>query len=117
MLRYLASKSSFAVFTTAIAARKCSRPSKGEAHKGSDKRDTFDAAVSDVERDVSYIASTAQKNLDGCAGVLDSVRGLSQEVVSTATALQINQKRSLHLPLTIKMLALYLNCLSNWPYL
>lgn len=58
------------------------------------KGGTFDAAVSEVERGVAAIAETAQHNLNSCAGVLDSVRGLSGQVASTATALQNARKRT-----------------------
>lgn len=58
------------------------------------KGDTFDAAVSEVERGVAAIADAAQHNLSSCAGVLDSVRGLSEQVASTATALQNARKRT-----------------------
>jgi methyl-accepting chemotaxis protein len=61
---------------------------------GDRKGDTFDAAVSEVERGVAAIADTAQNNLNSCAGVLDSVRGLSEQVASTATALQNARKRT-----------------------
>ena len=68
--------------------------SKEGAQKGAGRGDTFDAAVSEVERGVADIANTAQKNLEGCAWVLESVRGLSQEVASTATALQNARKKT-----------------------
>lgn len=69
--------------------------SKENRQKSSDKKnETFDAAVSEVERGVDEIASTAQKNLAGCAGVLESVRGLSEQVAGTATALQNARKRT-----------------------
>jgi len=69
--------------------------SKEKRQTGSDERsDTFDAAVSEVERGVAEIADAAQKNLTGCAGVLDSVRGLSDQVARNATALQNARKRS-----------------------
>jgi methyl-accepting chemotaxis protein len=61
---------------------------------GDGKGGTFDAAVSEVERGVAEIAKAAQHNLTSCAGVLDSVQGLSQQVASTATALQNARKRT-----------------------
>ncbi len=66
--------------------------SKDSAQKGRDG--TFDAAVSEVEASVSEIAATAQKNLAACAGVLESVRGLSEQVGQTATSLQNARKRT-----------------------
>lgn len=68
--------------------------SKETRQKGADRKDTFDAAVSEVERGVEDIAVTAQKNLAGCAGVLESVRGLSDQVGDTAHALQQASKRT-----------------------
>ncbi|HJW53842.1 MAG TPA: methyl-accepting chemotaxis protein [Burkholderiaceae bacterium] len=68
--------------------------SKENNQKANTRSDTFDAAVSEVERGVEDIAVTAQKNLAGCAGVLASVRGLSQQVSSTAAALQNARKRT-----------------------
>lgn len=66
-----------------------------ESAQGSGAKDeTFHAAVSEVERGVNAIAAVAQKNLAGCAGVLDSVNGLSQQVESTAKALQNARKRT-----------------------
>ncbi|HJV50386.1 MAG TPA: methyl-accepting chemotaxis protein [Noviherbaspirillum sp.] len=56
--------------------------------------DSFDAAVSEVERGVADIASTAQRNLEGCAGVLESVRGLSAQVTGTAQALESARQRT-----------------------
>lgn len=61
---------------------------------GAARGDTFDAAVSEVERGVEDIARTAQKNLAGCAGVLDSVRELSSQVVDTASALEHANKQT-----------------------
>lgn len=61
---------------------------------GDGKGGTFDAAVSEVERGVAEIAKAAQHNLTSCAGVLDSVQGLSQQVAGTATALQNARKRT-----------------------
>jgi len=61
---------------------------------GDAKGDTFDAAVSEVERGVAAISDAARHNLNSCAGVLDSVRGLSEQVASTATALQNARKRT-----------------------
>ncbi|OWW20709.1 methyl-accepting chemotaxis protein [Noviherbaspirillum denitrificans] len=66
--------------------------SKGQASGG--KGGTFDAAVSEVERGVAEIADAAQHNLASCAGVLDSVKGLSNQVDNTATALQNARKRA-----------------------
>lgn len=69
--------------------------SKENRQKSADGRsETFDAAVSEVERGVTEIADAAQKNLTSCAGVLDSVRGLSEQVVRNATALQNARKRT-----------------------
>ncbi|HZW12513.1 MAG TPA: methyl-accepting chemotaxis protein [Noviherbaspirillum sp.] len=68
--------------------------SRESDHKGSEKKSTFDAAVSEVERGVSGIAVTAQQNLAGCTGVLESVRGLSGQVAETANALQQASKRT-----------------------
>jgi len=68
--------------------------SKENSQSGTSKNDTFDAAVSEVERGVDHIAVAAQQNLSGCAGVLESVRGLSDQVVGTATALQNARKRT-----------------------
>lgn len=56
--------------------------------------DNFHAAVAEVERGVGHIAHTAQDNLATCSGVLASVRELSGEVGSTATALQDARKRA-----------------------
>lgn len=61
---------------------------------GDGKNETFDAAVSEVERGVAEIADAAQNNLASCAGVLDSVRGLSDQVANTAAALQNARKRT-----------------------
>jgi methyl-accepting chemotaxis protein len=63
--------------------------SVGEKRKG-----TFDSAVTEVERSVEGIAVTARQNLQGCADVLDSVRGLSEQVDGTAHALTDAQKRT-----------------------
>ncbi|HJV81494.1 methyl-accepting chemotaxis protein [Noviherbaspirillum sp.] len=68
--------------------------SRETGHSDSGKHDSFHAAVSEVERGVADIADTAQKNLQGCAGVLDSVRGLSDQVAGTATALQTARQRT-----------------------
>lgn len=54
----------------------------------------FDAAVSEVERSVDEIAATARQNLQACAGVLQSVSGLSMQVGDTAEALQGARKRT-----------------------
>jgi methyl-accepting chemotaxis protein len=62
--------------------------SKNSGQHSASKNDTFDAAVTEVELGVDHIAVAAQQNLSGCAGVLDSVRGLSDQVAGTATALQ-----------------------------
>ncbi|GAB3538537.1 methyl-accepting chemotaxis protein [Noviherbaspirillum agri] len=62
--------------------------------KGTERKNSFDAAVSEVERSVGGIAITAQQNLAGCAGVLESVRGLSGQVAETASALQQASKRT-----------------------
>ncbi|RZI41948.1 chemotaxis protein [Herbaspirillum sp. HC18] len=62
--------------------------------KGTPREGTFNAAVSEVERGVAEIADTARKNIEGCTGVLDSVRGLTEQVSSTATALQDARKRT-----------------------
>lgn len=61
---------------------------------GEARGETFDAAVSEVERGVEEISVAAQKNLTSCAGVLDSVRGLSEQVARNATALQNVRKRT-----------------------
>jgi methyl-accepting chemotaxis protein len=58
------------------------------------QKDTFHAAVSEVERGVDNIAAVAQKNLAGCAQVIESVHGLSQQVESTAKALQNARQRT-----------------------
>ncbi len=68
--------------------------SKESRRKDAAKSDTFDAAVSEVEHGVDDIAAAAQKNLAGCAGVLDSVRGLTAQVAGTATALQHARKKT-----------------------
>jgi methyl-accepting chemotaxis protein len=69
--------------------------SKGERQKDSDRKgETFDAAVSEVERGVSDIAVAAKQNLTSCADVLNSVGGLSEQVASTAAALQTARKRT-----------------------
>lgn len=69
--------------------------SKENRQKSADKKtETFDGAVSEVERGVEEIAGAAQKNLASCADVLESVRGLSEQVASTANALQDARKRT-----------------------
>lgn len=68
--------------------------SKENDQKENERKNTFDAAVSEVERGVDDIAVTAQQNLAGCAGVLESVRGLSGQVAETASALQQASKRT-----------------------
>ncbi|MGH8809898.1 MAG: methyl-accepting chemotaxis protein [Noviherbaspirillum sp.] len=68
--------------------------SKESSQNSASKNGTFDAAVSEVERGVDDIAVAAQQNLSGCAGVLDSVRGLSKQVAGTATALQHARKKT-----------------------
>lgn len=68
--------------------------SKDRVQKSGAGDGTFDAAVSDVEKGVSEIAATAQRNLAACAGVLESVRGLSEQVNQTATSLQNARKRT-----------------------
>ncbi|HJV84917.1 MAG TPA: methyl-accepting chemotaxis protein [Noviherbaspirillum sp.] len=68
--------------------------SRGRDRKDDSENSSFHAAVSEVERGVAGIATTAKKNLEGCAGVLDSVRGLSEQVTGTATALQSARKRT-----------------------
>lgn len=55
--------------------------------------ETFHAAVSKVERGVDDIAVVADKNLAGCAAVLDSATGLMQQVENTTAALQGARKR------------------------
>ena len=67
---------------------------KENTKKGNLKNDSFHAAVSEVERGVAEIASAAQKNLQGCAGVIESVRGLSGQVASTERALQNARKET-----------------------
>jgi len=62
--------------------------SKETRRHGANQRDSFHAAVSEVEQGVDDIAATAQKNLDGCAGVIQTVRGLSSQVAGSANALQ-----------------------------
>lgn len=62
--------------------------SKETRRHGANQRDSFHAAVSEVEQGVIDIASTAQKNLDGCGGVIETVRGLSSQVAGSAQALQ-----------------------------
>lgn len=54
----------------------------------------FEAAVSEVESRVAEIGATAERNLQGCAGVIDAMRGLTEEVVATARALQNGKKRT-----------------------
>lgn len=68
--------------------------SKEARQDGVAKRDSFHAAVSEVEQGVDDIADTAQKNLDGCAGVIDAVRGLSSQVAGSAHALQNARKET-----------------------
>lgn len=67
---------------------------KSGDHGNDSVNSSFHAAVSEVEQGVAGIATTAKKNLDGCAGVLDSVRGLSEQVTDTASALQSARKRT-----------------------
>jgi methyl-accepting chemotaxis protein len=68
--------------------------SKERTARGGNDCGTFDAAVSAVEGSVSDIAATAQKNLAACAGVLESVRGLAEQVDQTANSLQSARKRT-----------------------
>ncbi|HZW19664.1 methyl-accepting chemotaxis protein [Noviherbaspirillum sp.] len=68
--------------------------SKDSRQKSDAKGGTFDAAVSEVERGVAAIAEAAQHNLNSCAGVLESVSGLSDQVAGTAAALQNARKRT-----------------------
>lgn len=58
------------------------------------KKHGFDAAVSEVELSVEDIAVTARQNMAACAGVLESVGGLSEKVDATAGSLQIARKRT-----------------------
>jgi methyl-accepting chemotaxis protein len=68
--------------------------SRDKAAGVAEKKGSFDAAVSEVERGVEDIAVAARQNLQGCAGVLDSVRGLNAQVGNTAHALQDARKRT-----------------------
>jgi methyl-accepting chemotaxis protein len=68
--------------------------SKESTDGGVAKRDSFQAAVSKVERSVGDIAGTAKKNLDGCAGVIVAVRGLSSQVAGSTIALQNARKET-----------------------
>lgn len=62
---------------------------------GVDKKgETFDSAVSEVERGVADIGDAAQKNLASCADVLASVEGLSQQVANTTSAFKHARKRT-----------------------
>lgn len=68
--------------------------SREEAPQGAARGDSFHAAVSEVERGVDDIAAAAQKNLEGCAGVIASVRGLSQQVAGSSAELQNARKKT-----------------------
>jgi methyl-accepting chemotaxis protein len=54
----------------------------------------FHAALGRVEASVAGISQIAEQNLQACAGVMDSVRGVSQQVETTARALQSAKKRT-----------------------
>lgn len=68
--------------------------SKEDAQPDSGRGDSFHAAVAEVERGVDDIAAAAQKNLEGCAGVIASVRGLSQQVAGSSAELQNARKKT-----------------------
>jgi methyl-accepting chemotaxis protein len=68
--------------------------SKEIIESGGRKKETFHTAVSEVERGVEAIAAAAQKNIAGCDEVSQSVHGLSQQVDSTAKALQNARQRT-----------------------
>ena len=55
---------------------------------GTATHDSFHVAVSKVERSVVGIADTAQKNLEGCAGLIKIVDGMSAQVAESARSLQ-----------------------------
>lgn len=65
------------------------RAEDGQAEEGS-----FHAALTRVEESVAEIARIANQNLEACAGVIDSVHGLTEQVEGTARALGNAKKRT-----------------------
>lgn len=70
--------------------------SREESQKDSGKKLSFHSALSKVERGVGNIAADAQKNLDGCDGLIRLMSGLTEQVKSTARALQDADKETDH---------------------
>lgn len=77
-----------------IAALAADIHSNAVDRDGAREKHGFDAAVSEVERSVEDIAVTARQNMQACAGVLESVEGLSGKVDATAKSLQVARKRT-----------------------